>query len=115
MAQMEWVDNLRRIAANPMNVVAGNSLYEVHYIKYHTGIEALYLPSWCGDKLPESKEYRPTRHEILLGPYRDNLDYPRFSEEEAWKHPIMVSLQRAVKTHTGTQFVFRRMRELYPR
>eukprot|EP00658_Telonema_sp_P-2_P038674 TRINITY_DN276_c0_g1_i8.p1 TRINITY_DN276_c0_g1~~TRINITY_DN276_c0_g1_i8.p1 ORF type:complete len:1262 (-),score=285.14 TRINITY_DN276_c0_g1_i8:299-4084(-) len=112
----EWISNLQKIAADPMNVVAANSHFEVRYIKYHTGIDAEYLPSWCGDKA-ENSLVAPSRRQLLLGPYRDNLDYPRFSEVEAWKHPIMQSLVNSTKNwkdQYGMAPEFARMRQLYP-
>lgn len=30
---MVWNDNLRRIAANPRNLLAANNLYDLEYIK----------------------------------------------------------------------------------
>jgi hypothetical protein len=86
----EWIDNLQRImrCADPSpvtasalkasqrsrNVLAANSLYEVMYIKYFTGLDAYYLPSWCGDASGAVVSYAPTRRAVLLGPTRDNLD-----------------------------------------
>eukprot|EP00658_Telonema_sp_P-2_P002065 TRINITY_DN10785_c0_g4_i1.p1 TRINITY_DN10785_c0_g4~~TRINITY_DN10785_c0_g4_i1.p1 ORF type:complete len:720 (+),score=74.54 TRINITY_DN10785_c0_g4_i1:1-2160(+) len=92
----EWVANLQSIAANPMNVVAANSKFEVMYIKYHTGLDAIYLPSWCGGEATWPVILRPaSRPEILLAPYRDNLDFPGNDNEKAWAHPILQSLSRA--------------------
>ena len=150
----EWVHNLKRIAARDGNVVAANNMFDVHYIKYHTGIDAEYLPSWCEPKVggtescaadfgtpvgakaccgqpgrvtepeficpswvPQCVEYREGRHwgkctqtresqdkaralnasrVVLLGPYRDNLDFPTFEDEASWRHPILAGLRRAV-------------------
>ena len=39
--------NLKRIASREGNVIAANNMFDVHYIKYHTGLDAEYLPSWC--------------------------------------------------------------------
>eukprot|EP00658_Telonema_sp_P-2_P002063 TRINITY_DN10785_c0_g2_i1.p1 TRINITY_DN10785_c0_g2~~TRINITY_DN10785_c0_g2_i1.p1 ORF type:complete len:506 (+),score=34.67 TRINITY_DN10785_c0_g2_i1:878-2395(+) len=90
----EWVANLQSIAANPMNVVAANSKFELEYIKFHTGLNATYLPSWCGGAQTWPVILGPpSRHEILLGPYRDNLDSPD-NLGLAWAHPILQSLDR---------------------
>jgi len=84
---LEWVQNLRLLHSHGA-IVAANNLYDVEYIKYFTGIEPEYLPSWCDQNVL----YSPTEPEVLVGPYRDNLDFPRFSEDEAMKHPIMVEM-----------------------
>jgi len=63
-----WNENLRRIAANPYNVVAANNRYDQEYIKYFTGIDnVLLLPSYCGYI---QDRYKPTRTEILIAPAR---------------------------------------------
>jgi len=63
-----WNENLRRIAANPYNVVAANNKYDQEYIKYFTGIDnVLLLPSYCGYI---QDRYKPTRTEILIAPAR---------------------------------------------
>ena len=108
---IEWINNIRKIAANPRNIIAANNLYDAKYITYHTGIEVEYIPSWCGDF---NTTYNPTRPEIILGPYRDNLNFPTFDEKLAWKHPIMVSLLVAAAS-TGTKLKFARLRQLYPK
>lgn len=41
-----WNNNLIRYAANPKNLIAANNLYDVNYIKYFTGIEPVWLPSF---------------------------------------------------------------------
>ena len=63
-----WNENLRRIAANPYNVVAANNKYDQEYIKYFTGIDnVLLLPSYCGYI---QDRYKPIRSEILIAPAR---------------------------------------------
>lgn len=105
----EWVDNMRRIAAIPGNVIAANNMYDAAYIKHFTGLDAAYLPSWCGDL---GVKYSPTRETILVGPYRDNLGKPHRSEADAWQHPIMRSLTEANKK-SGSKFSFARLGEMY--
>ena len=68
----EWVSNLRRIGARPGNVIAANNKYDVYYIKYFTGLDAMYLPSWCSPKA----FWKPEKNIVLLGPSRDNLGSP---------------------------------------
>jgi len=96
----------------PNNIIAANNQYDVKYIKYHTGLDAIYLPSWCGIISKNAVSYNPSRSEYLLGPYRDNLDFPLFRDPESWKHPILQGLTKAIY-ETGTKFIFKRMRTLY--
>lgn len=113
----DWVANLKRIAARPGNVVAANNMYDVKYIEYHTGLQALYLPSWCEPREADGREvtYAPRRGQpVLLGMYRDNLDFPNFSDEASWKHPILQGLTRAAK-RARSAYDFKRMHELYAR
>ncbi|KAJ1451068.1 hypothetical protein M885DRAFT_621165 [Pelagophyceae sp. CCMP2097] len=43
-----WNANLRRIAADPRNVVAANNLYDAKYVEYFTGLSVEVIPNWCG-------------------------------------------------------------------
>ena len=43
-----WLASLRRIAADPRNVVAANNPYDVEYIRFYAGIQPVYVPSFCG-------------------------------------------------------------------
>ena len=109
-----WVDNLKRIAARPGNVIAANSMYDVRYIEYMTGLKPIYLPSWCDPSDPGTgvrvRYAREPRQPVLLGMYRDNLDFPNFSDSVSWKHPILQGLTRAAPR---SSFKFKRMHELY--
>jgi hypothetical protein len=93
--------NLRAIARNPRNIIAANNVYDQVYIKYFTGLDAMYLPSWCGDN---SVTYLPTRLEILLGPSRDNLDAGACHHYDckAWRNPILTRLTEALGEHYKT-------------
>uniref|UniRef100_A0A7S0J696 Uncharacterized protein n=1 Tax=Calcidiscus leptoporus TaxID=127549 RepID=A0A7S0J696_9EUKA len=44
----EWISSLRAIASQPTNVVAANNKYDAEYIRYFAGVEAVYVPSYCG-------------------------------------------------------------------
>ena len=63
--------------------------------RYHTGVKATYLPSWCGDKtdtywhlshgeqpvdgdMTTSYSPDPTKTTVLIGAYRTNLERDRF-------------------------------------
>eukprot|EP00908_Phaeocystis_cordata_P002738 Transcript_12981.p1 GENE.Transcript_12981~~Transcript_12981.p1 ORF type:complete len:545 (+),score=135.74 Transcript_12981:94-1728(+) len=37
-----------QIAKDPRNVVAANNKYDAEYIRYFAGVDALYIPSYCG-------------------------------------------------------------------
>jgi hypothetical protein len=109
----EWVSNLKAIASRPGNMVAANNLFDVHYIEYHTGIKAEYLPSWCEPL--SGLQYAPEKGlPVLLGPYRDNLDYPNFTDEGAWRHPVLQELAN-IDRSSKAKFHFKRLHELYPK
>lgn len=126
----DWVQNLKLIASKPWNFVAANNMYDVHYIKYHTGIDAMYLPSWCGygsnnrtaDKASNKQAAynSDSQLEYLIAPYRDNLDYPGFEDDASWKHPVLVGLTAAIQApyrrhHARTKPLhFVRLRKKYP-
>jgi len=107
-----WVKTLQAIAGDPRHTVAANNLFDVRYIKYHTGIDAMYLPSWCeppntgGHDKPVTYEPLPGK-EVLLVPYRDNLP-----KRNGWRHPVLEGLERAAKAR-ASQFYFRRLQDAY--
>ena len=68
----EWVRNLKLIASGEGNVVAANNMFDVHYIKYHTGLDAVYLPSWC--EAPEGVTCAPRIH-LVLSPRADHTRF----------------------------------------
>lgn len=63
-----WNRNLIKYASQPWNVVAANNMYDVKYIKYFTGIQALLIPSWCNYT---NQTYNPSRPGFLIA-YRHN-------------------------------------------
>jgi hypothetical protein len=110
-----WVRMLKRLHSQPYNIILANNLYDALYIKYHTGIMPKVLPSWCGDHLHSS--YNPIHdREILIVPYRENLDYPLFRKRETWSHPILTSLRRTLDMRTDKKLRFEivRLRDKYP-
>ena len=93
--------------------------------RYHTGIKAKYLPSWCGDKtddywnLYHGKRtdggavtvYSPAPAEktVLIGAYRTNLERSRFRDSDKndagfEAHPIVVALRRAARASVEFKF-----------
>lgn len=64
-----WNSNLLRMSKNPRNLVAGNNLYDVEYVRYFTGIQPLLLPSYCG-YLPDT--YSPSRPGFILAPIHNS-------------------------------------------
>lgn len=101
-----WIQSLIQISQDPKSIIAANNLYDVHYIKYFTGITPQYIPSWCGDanyaytlameRRPPYKPrptYHPTSDVVLLGSYRTNLDLDRDGKKKKLSdHPIMQDL-----------------------
>jgi hypothetical protein len=57
-----WNANLKRIAADPKNVVAANSQYDAKYIQYFTGIKPLLWPS----VIKMEAIYHPTSTDIIV-------------------------------------------------
>jgi len=82
-----WASNLRSLSRNPMHMVAANNRYDVNHMLYHTGVTAKYIPSWCGGELDEitSGKYEPQTSELVLTPYRLNLEYsPKSIPQHGW-------------------------------
>lgn len=74
-----WVYNMKAVTSHADNLIGANNMYDVKHTEYLTGIGVEYIPSWCGD-LPDEIEkqvYKPERPEIVLGPFRTNLEYAR--------------------------------------
>ena len=106
-----WLGTMRSLAADPVNVIAANSLYDAKYIEYFTGIKAQLIPSWCGDQSDTMQrilnvkggcqgdrlsDYAPYQKTILVGPYRTNLERTRFARqyETEMHHPLLQQLWR---------------------
>lgn len=47
--QKEWVEFILRHHATGQVALVANSMYDVEYVEYFTGIRPVYIPSWCGD------------------------------------------------------------------
>ncbi|CAG9462694.1 unnamed protein product [Pedinophyceae sp. YPF-701] len=112
----QWVANIQTMAEDPKHIFAANNLFDAAYLQYHTGVKALTLPSWCGSHI-KAKWDPDMSLPILIGPYRDNLDFPKFRKKETWAHPIMAGLRRAINAHAfrknGSPRVIERIRDLY--
>ncbi|CAF1051427.1 unnamed protein product [Adineta steineri] len=70
----EWENlnnNLRIIASNPRNIIAGNNLYDAEYIRYFTGIKAIVLTSLCAytNVTYSRKKQRP----FLIAPIHNKI------------------------------------------
>ena len=95
-----WVATLQRLAAQPWNAILANNVYDANYIKYFTGLSPQVLPSWCGDHV--SASYQPRGKEVLIVPYRENLDYPKFRSAETWAHPVLAGLLQQLAATFGS-------------
>ena len=129
----EWIHNLRLIAENPGNFIAANNLYDAKYIEYYSGIRAKYIPSWCGGDLASLQQhfYRPTRREIVITPYRTNLEYsadktprtgwPNVDDENAkinmLDHEVFTELRNELQRGDAEygHFEFHTMKSVFPR
>ena len=122
----DWVKLVIELARHPQHTVAANSRYDVEYIKYHTGVDALYLPSWCGDSDgsygdPRNENwlgssivpmYMPTRDEVVIAPtepmYSNQSSLGRTRKHvrgkephDPFTHPVYLDLRRALEQHAG--------------
>ena len=57
------IDLIQRLGTNEANVFSANSRYDAHYIKYFTGINVDYVPSFC---VYTGETYHPIRKSFLL-------------------------------------------------
>lgn len=95
---LSWNENLKRIAANPKNVVAANNLYDAKYIEYFTGIKPVVWPSVV--QMEES--YSPSSDQILVA----EMHTP--GNNRIWTHmrnvsPRFVSLRTKYPRYTYKQ------------
>ncbi len=95
---------IRRVAANPKNVVGANSKYDVEYLKYFTGVDAEYIPSFCA----MDETYAPTKREILLA-----HSHVPGNVGNAWRWAQM-KIAQSIQMLNST-LVFRGIDEMYPR
>jgi hypothetical protein len=47
--QREWIEFIHRHHKKGLLTMVANSIYDVEYVEYFTGIRPRYIPSWCGD------------------------------------------------------------------
>ena len=110
-----WISTIMKLDKDKRNIIAANNAYDAEYIKHFTGVDAMLLPSWCGrdvgikfcDDGWESsipKEYKPTRREVMIVPYRSNLGRSRFEKNlrNPKDHPVIKSIDSAT-SEVGTQ------------
>eukprot|EP00823_Brevimastigomonas_motovehiculus_P006945 TRINITY_DN596_c0_g1_i1.p1 TRINITY_DN596_c0_g1~~TRINITY_DN596_c0_g1_i1.p1 ORF type:complete len:570 (+),score=128.39 TRINITY_DN596_c0_g1_i1:42-1751(+) len=67
-----WITNLRRMAANPLHVIAANNAYDQHYVQYFAGVKCDLIPN-LSDFI--GVQYNPTQPQILLS---SKWDYAPF-------------------------------------
>ena len=109
-----WLNTTVTLAANPINTIAANNMYDVKYIEYFTGVSPRYIPTWCGgqsdamQRIKDQKmglqgdhrtEYAPFLSSVLIGPYRTNLERSRFNKsiyQTVEDHPIVVELHASI-------------------
>lgn len=120
----QWISTIQKLAKDKRNIIAANNLYDRDYIKYFTGLEDVeLLPSWCGDgvgvKFCEGdwessapKAWLPTRSEVVIVPYRANLDRTRYTMNvrKQVDHPIIRELNQVKHQSVTVKLIM----ELYP-
>jgi len=67
-----WNENLVSYASDPRNVVAANNRYDVEMIRYFTGLEAEWIPSFTGYT---RTTYNPSRQGFLLAKRRVDEEF----------------------------------------
>ena len=98
---------LRTLAANPLNVVAANSLYELEYVRYFSGVQSVYLQSFCA----YTQVYyspSPDRQTYLLSALRGELDGDAAEFGAMWRREFNLSY-----TRRGASFVLETLRKRY--
>ena len=136
LAWIQLLKDLHSISKQSGSVIVANNMHDLHYTKYFTGLDAQYIPTWCGDFTEDyrlarkgsmpyvgSLSYHPVKATVLVGPDRTNLNLTRdgsnpLKAEE--KHPITVDLEtahaKALKTLSpkDAEFDFKFMSDLDP-
>jgi len=96
----KWNSNLLQISKTPPNFVGANNLYDIEYIKYFTGMEVQYIPSYCGYT---ASEYAPSRSEFLLVRRRNGFQQSFIDEYEKFCENMtcykMISLWHKYRYH----------------
>ncbi len=72
-----WNNHLSQIEVGSNNLIAANNHYDIEYLRYFTGIQAKYLPNFCG-YVPQ--KYNPTKREVLLVPELRNKEFLKWFE-----------------------------------
>ena len=96
----KWNDNLKKIAADPKNLVAANNLYDAEYIRYFTSLNVTILPSFCSYT---NARYNPTRKEFLLA----SIHAKHF--EDFFLKRLKISLNQL----TSSNIVVSRIKDIY--
>lgn len=103
-----FIKNFRAMAERPGNVVWANNLYDVHYVRYFTGITPVYVPSLCTYISAKwSWKAADPRHKtvVLVHGFR-----PKKSLSEGQLQDFIAPLQSAGAAR-GTPFQFAGLRE----
>jgi hypothetical protein len=122
----QWVEDLNVLSKNKRNVISANNLYDVMYIKFFTGIDALYIPSWCGDvnyefdRIRNGKRvyspyplYAPSENSFLIGPYRTNLNMKRDGSISNFESSFLIDQIRLQQKLHNTELHF--FSEIFPK
>jgi len=115
-----WLASLRRIARDPRNIVAANNKYDAEYIRYFAGVDALYIPSYCG--YAAKARYSPVLTKTVL--FARNHNNPRAlfagahaaarAAATAAPEPAPAPAPGAGGTLAGSAVRFERTEDAYP-
>ena len=92
-------ERIRNLFASPRNVIGANNMYDQQYVKYFTGIEPHYIPSFCAYT---GERYNPTRSSYL---YARRVNQPVGAY---WTAPLQEQY-----AHVNATFKLFELRELY--
>ena len=108
---------LQLAAHNPRHVIGGNSVYDADYIKYFTDVDAVYIPSFCGQIAARyNASGAKRRSEFLLGHSHASLHKDTYwggglvwGEMRQW----IEEAQKASKDEAVRKLVLKGISELY--
>ncbi|KAG2388532.1 hypothetical protein C9374_000696 [Naegleria lovaniensis] len=110
LRESQWMENLKKIASHPRNIIAANNMFDLNLIKFQTGLNVEYIPFWCGNRIEKGKYliYHPIRKEIFITPF------PEYVEQNRWQHPIMTGLKN-ILSNKASQWTFTFIKDSYPK
>ena len=98
---------LQALAANSVNVVAANNLYDREYLRYFSCVQPVYLQSFCA-YMQVYYSPSPDRRTYLFSALRGELDGDAAEFSAMWRREFNLSY-----TRRGASFVLETLRKRY--